>query len=260
MSLNRQSPIPLYYQLVEALVEKIRQGELKPGDQLPSERELTETYGISRMTIRQGLGYLVREGHLVARQGLGTFVAEPKMERDPLHLLGFTEEMMLKGVASASQVLEQVKVLPPTRVAVGLGLQAGEQVVKIVRLRLSEGIPLLLETVFIPANLCPGLEQEDFASQSLYSVLEQRYGFSLSHAKQTLEATSASEYEAEFLGIPSGTGMVLLEGITYLNAGQPIEYFKAVYRGDRFRFEFESQRNLWTMETSGAHHLSVVMR
>jgi GntR family transcriptional regulator len=260
MPLNRQSPIPLYYQLAESLVEKIREGDFKPGDQLPSERELTETYGISRMTVRQGINYLMREGQLVARQGLGTFVAEPKMERDPLHLLGFTEEMMLKGVASVSQVLEQVRVVPPTRVALALGLHTGEEVIKIVRLRLSNETPLLLETVFIPTLLCPELEQEDFSSQSLYSILEKRYSLALSHAKQTLEATSATQYEGELFSVPSGTGMVLLEGVTYLNSEQPVEYFKAVYRGDRFRFEFESQRNRWTMETSGTHHMSVVMR
>src|SRR3712207_5275852 len=97
MMLNKHSPIPLYYQLAELLRERIRLGEFKPGDQLPSERALSEQYAISRMTARQALTFLVREGTLIARHGLGTFVAEPKLTYDTLHLLGFTEEMMHRG-------------------------------------------------------------------------------------------------------------------------------------------------------------------
>ena len=120
MNLQKNSPIPLYYQLAEVLREKIRVGELKPRAQLPSERELSDTYQISRMTVRQALAYLIREGNLVARQGLGTFVAEPKLAYDALHLLSFTEEMMLEGAEPASQVLEQAIVIPPEAVAADL--------------------------------------------------------------------------------------------------------------------------------------------
>jgi GntR family transcriptional regulator len=260
MSLKRQSPIPLYYQLAETLLEMIRLGEFKAGAQLPAERELSEQYRISRMTVRQALAYLIQEGYLIARHGLGTFVAEPKMAHDPLHLLGFTEEMMRLGVSPSSRVIEQVIVKPPTRVAADLALAAEASTVKIVRLRLLDGVPLLLETVFIPATLCPGLEKEDLSAQSLYALLGKHYGLHLSHARQTLEAVTASAYEAELFGIPRDAPMVLLEGVTYLETQQPIEYFKAVYRGDRFKFELESQRNTWTLDMSGAPRLSVVMR
>lgn len=260
MSLKRKSPIPLYYQLAETLLEKIQLGDFKSGDQLPAERDLSEQYGISRMTVRQALAYLIREGYLVARQGLGTFVAEPKMAHDPLHLLGFTEEMMRLGVAPSSRVIEQAVVIPPTRVTSDLALPPEATTVKVVRLRLLEGVPLLLETVFIPAGLCPGLEHEDLSAQSLYALLGKHYALQLSHARQTLEVTSASVYEAELFGIPREAGMVLLEGVTYLENQQPVEYFKAVYRGDRFKFELESQRNTWTLDMSNTPRLNVVMR
>src|SRR5262252_6089043 len=148
MALNKQSPIPLYYQLAELIREQIQHGELRPGDQLPAERILSERHGISRMTTRQAITYLVRDGALVARHGLGTFVAEPKLAYDALHLLGFTEEMMVTGAAASSQVLEQAVVTPPEAVAADLELDPGAMAVKIVRLRLSEGTPLLLETVY----------------------------------------------------------------------------------------------------------------
>ncbi len=260
MTLQKNSPLPLYYQLTEVLREKIRLGEFKRGTQLPSERELSEAYGISRMTVRQALAYLIREGNLVARQGLGTFVAEPKLAYDALHLLSFTEEMMLEGAAPASQVLEQAIVVPPSAVATDLALDSGATTVKIVRLRLSQNRPLLLETVYVPASLCPGLEQTNLATQSLYALMENRYGLRLSHARQTFETTTANSYEAQLFAVPVGLGMILLEGITSLDTGQPVEYFKAIYRGDRFKFAMDSQRNRWSTESANVPRLSVVMR
>lgn len=103
MALNRTLPVPLYYQLAELLAVKIRQGEFAPAQQLPPERDLSEQYGISRMTVRQALAYLVAEGVLTTRQGLGTFVAAPKLTANPVHLLGFSEEMIAKGTAPSSR-------------------------------------------------------------------------------------------------------------------------------------------------------------
>jgi GntR family transcriptional regulator len=260
MEINKNSPIPLYYQLAEILHEQIASGELKPGEQIPTERELCEKTGISRVTVRQAIAYLIRDGLLVARSGKGTFVAEPKFAYDPLHLLGFTEEMMQKGAAATSRVLEKEVVTPPAQVAAGLHLSSSATTVKIVRLRLSEGIPLLLETVYLPSALCPGLEQEDLADQSLYALLESKYGLRLSHARQTLEPTIANQYEAEMFGIPIGTGMILLQGVTFTDSNRPVEYFKAIYRGDRFKFELESRRTTWALELPNATRLNVVFR
>jgi GntR family transcriptional regulator len=258
MPLNKQSPVPLYYQLAEQLRERIRSGELRPGEQLPSERQLSERHLISRMTVRQALAYLVREGALVARQGLGTFVAEPKYTYDALHLLGFTEEIMRHGGTAVSRVLEQARVAPPQRVAEGLGLAEGQEVVKIVRLRLSDETPLLLESTFVPVALCPGLEGEELATQSLYAVMETRHGVRLTRARQGLEATVANDYEAALFGIARGTPMILVEGVTYDHLDRPAEYFKAVYRGDRFKFSFESERGI-ASEHTGAPRLSVFL-
>jgi GntR family transcriptional regulator len=259
MALNKQSPIPLYYQLAESIKEQIRVGELKPGDQIPAERVLSELHAISRMTTRQAVAYLVREGALVARHGLGTFVAEPKLTHDALHLLGFTEEIMHRGGQVVSQVLEQALVPAPARVAAELRLALGEQALKIVRLRLSNGTPLLLETIFVPAGLCPALEREDLATQSFYAVLEQRCGLRLKRARQTLESTVANDYEGQLFGIAPGTAMILLEGVTYDEQNRPTEYFKAIYRGDRFKFSFESERSVWDLDAPGMPRVGIVL-
>jgi GntR family transcriptional regulator len=258
IQIEKSSPIPLYYQLVESIKEQIRLGDLRPGEQLPAERDLAEQVGISRMTARQAIAYLVRDGALVVRHGVGTFVAEPKLTYDALHLLGFSAEMIRQGGVAGSRVLEQAVVIPPPRVAAELNLAPDDQVTKIVRLRLSHETPLLIETSYIPLALFPELEQEDLAAQSLYALLEQRSALRLERARQTLEATIANDYESRLLDIQPGTPMILLEGVTYLDRGSPVEYFKAIYRGDRFKFVLESRRN-GTDEITAAQRVSVTL-
>jgi GntR family transcriptional regulator len=152
--------------------------------------------------------------------------------------------MMHGEGAVPSQVLEQGVVRPPPGVAAQLALQSDQLTIKIVRLRLLEEVPLLLETIFIPVALCPGLEHVDLARASLYTLLKQQYGLHLKRTRQTLEVIIANDYESDLFGIEPGTAMILVEGVTYLDQGQPVEYFKAIYRGDRFKFELESQRHV----------------
>jgi GntR family transcriptional regulator len=240
--LDKGSPIPLYYQIADRIREEILTGTLPPGSQLPSERELTQRMGVSRMTTRQAVAYLVREGLLDVRPGVGTFVTEPKFTHNALHLLSFTEQMAERGEAVSSQVLEQTLVTPPKRMAEQLTLEPNEATVRIVRLRLANKTPVLLETTYLPARLCPGLERTDLTTYSLYRLLESEYGLSPQHARQTFEVTTANKYEQELFGLPAETVMILMEGVTYGANGQPVECFKAVYRGDRFKFAFESRR------------------
>ncbi len=257
--LDKASPIPLYYQLVEDIRDRIRAGEYRPGQQLPSERELSEQYGISRMTVRQALQYLIREDVLIAQHGVGTFVAEPKLAYDPLHALGFTEAMMQRGAAASSRVIEQAVVPAPPRIAVQLGLVEGEAVIKIVRLRLSDGVPVLLETVHVPHALFPGLEEADMTHQSLYRLMHEAYGVRLHGAQHTLEAVLANDYESELFDIQAGMPMILLRGVTYDEEDRPVEVFKAVYRGDRFQIQLDSRPGA-RREAFNASLMSVVMR
>ncbi len=259
VSLNRRSPIPLYYQLAEWLREQISAGNLPVGSQLPSERDLGDQVGISRMTARQAITYLVNEGVLVVRQGVGTFVAEPKLTHNALNLLGFTAEMMAQGGQVTSDVLEQALVSPPQRVAERLALRPDAQTVKVVRLRFVDGQPLLLETSYVPSALCPGLESEDLAGQSLYTLLEERYGLRLQRASQTFEATVLNEYERTHFSTSASLSMVLLQGVTFAGHDQPVEYFKALYRGDRFQFSLESARSDG-IHASAPPTVSIVMK
>lgn len=259
MPLDKNHPIPLYYQLVELLREQIQSGDLKPGDRLPSERELSELVGISRMTVRQAVAFLARDGTLTVRPGVGTFVAEPKLVHDTLDLLGFTEEMTRQGGTVSSRVLEQGLVVPPPYMASELNMQPGEEAVLIIRLRLDAETPLLLETSYVPSKLCPGLDNEDLETKSLYGLLHDRYGFRLESTRQTVEATVANDYEVQLFGVEPGTPMILLEGVTFAEPELPIEYVKAVYRGDRFKFELVGLQRGAANETDGTQHISVLM-
>ncbi len=259
MPIQKNTPVPLYYQLAEQIREQIETAQLTPGQQLPSERDLSERYRISRMTARQALTYLVRQGHLIVRPGIGTFVAEPKLTHDTLHLLGFTEEMLSTGQAISSRVLQHDVIEPPASVADRLAIPHEARAVQIVRLRYSQETPLLLETVYVPQALAPGLEREDLSSASLYDVLERRYGLHLHHARQTLEITTARDDEAALFEIAHGASLLLLEGVTYTDADQPVEAFKALYRGDKFAFRLESQRHGQARQ-SDQNRLSVVLR
>ncbi|HXF61677.1 MAG TPA: GntR family transcriptional regulator [Caldilineaceae bacterium] len=259
MRLNRDHPIPLYFQFVELMRERIQSGQLAPGEQLPSMRELSDQTGISRMTVRQGIDYLVRNGLLVVKPGVGTFVAAPKLVHDTLDLLGFSEEMARQGLHVLSRVLEQGVGAAPPKVAGELRLAKGEPVVKIVRLRAAGAAPLLLETNYIPANLCPGLEQDDLAHQSLFELYERRYGLRPLYTRQSLEATTANAYEAELFQTKPGTALLLSEGVLYGERDQPIEYFKAIYRGDRFKFQFQSNRHSLAQNEASAQPVNVVI-
>ncbi|MDQ2998626.1 MAG: GntR family transcriptional regulator [Chloroflexota bacterium] len=258
--LDKTSPIPLYYQLAETIKEQIAAGTWLPGTQLPGERELNEQYSISRMTVRQALQHLIREGIVVSKKGLGTYVAAPKMSYDPLHVMGFTDDMLRRGATVSSRVLEQVIVTLPTAIGAQLQLASSATATKIVRLRLSDSTPLLLETVYVPMEIFPNLVREDLAAQSLYHLLFERYNVQLKGSQQTFEAVPANENESNLFGINTLTPMFLIEGVTYDVHDRPIEYFKAAYRGDRFKIHLDSRRNTQQFDSTRSPLLSVVMR
>jgi GntR family transcriptional regulator len=256
--IDKTSPIPLYYQLAEDIREQIASGRLTPGDQLAPERELAELHGISRMTVRQALQQLIREEVLVARQGLGTFVAEPKVTYDPLHVLGFTDEMMRRGANASSRVIEQALVVAPSGVRARLNLPDGARTVKITRLRLSGATPMLLETVYLPEARFDGLERADLSQQSLYQLMRERFDVQPSGAQHTFTASPATDYEVKLFGVTPLAPMIVLQGVTYDQSDQPIEDFKAVYRGDRFAIALDSRAHL--QREPGVPPMGMVLR
>jgi GntR family transcriptional regulator len=200
-------------------------------------------YAVSRTVIRQALGELVYEGLITRIRGKGTFVAKPKIGESLVQrLTGFYHDMVERGYMPITEVLEQEVVPASPKVATYLKIAEGDMVLKLTRKRSIEDLPIVLVTTYLPHELCKGLEQEDFRNQSLYTALENMFGLVIVSGRRTLEAVPANEYEAQLLEIERGAPLILLDSISYLEDGTPIEYYHAFNRGDRTRFEVELVR------------------
>jgi len=232
--LEENGILPLYHQLTGVIKREIKIGSLKPGDKLPSEKELCEKYRISRTTVRQALLSLVNEGLLYRKQGKGTFVARPKLLRDLIEVYSFSTDMRNLGLNPSSDVLEQKIILATEDLARSLDLEAGkDKVTKLTRVRLANNEPLLIETTYIPYNIAPSLVKEDMGSNSLYAVLSKKYKLSLSHAVETYEAISIGKREAKFLKCKPSSPGFFIERIAYIEDNTPIELTDSIVRADR---------------------------
>lgn len=233
--LDKNGFIPLYYQIQRALMEKIQSGELSEGDSLASEEELSRAYQVSRMTARQALHGLKTNGYAYSEKGRGTFVSRPKLEKNILHLQGFTEDMRQRGMKPSSQLLEQSVIPAADDLAEKLKLEQGEKVMRLRRLRLADGIPMALEESHVPLRHFPGLDRMDFGKQSLYHTLRERYGVRVGYADETIEALPATREESELLTIPRKASVLSISRIILTTQESPIEAAISRYRGDRYR-------------------------
>lgn len=239
--INRRSPIPIYYQIEEYIKNLIENKDLKPGDMIPSEREFTDLFKVSRMTVRQAVMELVNEGILIRLKGKGTFVSEKKIEQPLQGLKGFTEEMEKLGFKPSSKLLDFQVREAPEHVADLLQLGEKEQVYEIKRIRLADEMPMAIETTFIPCGLVKNLTV-NIISRSLYSYIEKECRLEIDSASQSLEAALASPEEARLLHVAENVPVLLMERCTYLKSGKPLEFVKAVYRGDRYKFLINVKR------------------
>ncbi len=238
--LDRESPTPRYAQLAAQIAERIRGGDLPAGSKLPAERDLAEAAGISRMTARQAIAHLARQGLVEIQHGVGTFVAGPKWTYDALQPLGFSEATFRQGGAVSTRTLEQTIVGAPQLAAEALQVPIGTPVVKLVRVRSAGGVPVLLQTSYLPATRCPGLVSEDLQRGSLYAVLEERYGIHIAGISQIIEAATANAWRAAQLEVPRGAPLLVMDGVAIDPEGTPVEAFRAVYRGDRARIALDT--------------------
>jgi len=242
-AIYRNSPVPRYHQLKEILRERIRSGEWKPGDLIPSERELSETYRISRMTARQAVTDLVNEGVFYREQGRGTFVARNKITQQLIHLTGFTEDISARGQQPSTRALA-VEMRPADEfTAERLRIAPGTQIACVQRLRLADGEPLAIEVAQLSFPGCERLLEEDLEHQSLYHLLESKYGLPLMEAEQELEAGLAGDEEAELLKIAPGSAVLFTRRVTYTDRNQPIEYARSVYCGAKYTFYTHLKRD-----------------
>jgi GntR family transcriptional regulator len=228
--------VPLYLQIAESLLNEIESGGLRPGARLPAERLLSETLGVNRMTLRAALTKLASEGYLDRRQGSGTFVARPKIERQAGRLVPFSRTMIRYGYRPGAKVVALERRPAPAAIARQLRVPVSSALYLVRRVRLVNREPVMLETFWMPVRRFPGFERFDITRRSVFEIMETEYGVRVRRARQSLEPAIATEFEARLLNVAPGAALMLEERLSFDTRGRPIEYGKDVYRGDRFRF------------------------
>jgi GntR family transcriptional regulator len=231
--INLNSPVPLYYQLMQQIKEQIESGQLEPGDVVPTEVELMEQYGVSRATVRQSLLHLVNEGYVRRIKAKGTFVnTRPEKPKFIGTLKGFAQEMRQKGVPFSTEVLEKHVVPSPLKVSEKLHITAGSPVFHLCRLRCIHHEPVLIAHSYLPEQLCRGIEGIDFEQSSLYDTLRERYGIVLHHGRRDFEpAMPSSAEEVRLLHLSAKTPILYVESVVYAEDGTPVEYVEIKMRG-----------------------------
>ncbi len=241
--LNKDLPIPLYYQLKCALMEAIESGQWQSGEQLPNENQLALNFGVSKITVRQALQGLADLGYVRREHGRGTFVSKPKLDQGPRELMSFSEEMRRHRLTPSSRVLEQMLVKAEGCVAEALKVHPGEPVFLLKRLRMADGEALGIQTAHVPMALAPGIDKENFDEASLYDVLQNRFGMQPARARESYLAVAADPVAAELLGIPPGSPVFAAERVSYVQGDKPLEFVQSVMRGDRYSIVLELVAN-----------------
>jgi GntR family transcriptional regulator len=241
--LNKSSPIPLYFQLKEALLAHI--AGLREGDPLPTEVEMCEHFDVSRPTVRQAIKELVAEGHVERQKGRGSFVSKPKVPQNFLFVVdSFNNEMRKKNLVPATKVLSLDLRSGVRKACQFYGIPEGRDLIYLSRLRSINSEPVVLVNSWLPPDKLSCLFEKDMEKESLYKVIEHDLGLPLAYTRRILEARAAGEFVAGHLGISTGSPVLYIETMTYTTGNVPIEYSVAYYRGDRNTFSLEISKQL----------------
>lgn len=233
--INKDSRIPLYYQLMDIIVEQIETGKLKEHDRIPSERELCDQYDISRITVRQAIQMLEKEGYIYKQHGKGTFVSPEKMKQDLLKFYSFTEEMKKIGKVPTTKVIDFEKINCNEKISKKMDIGKGSMVYKFTRLRLADDEPIMLETSYIPYDRFPSIEKNDLEKEAMYDIFTKRFDVVFTKAEESFQAVFTKEDEAKFLNIKADSPSMMIERLTY-ERDRIIEYTVGITRGDKFKY------------------------
>jgi GntR family transcriptional regulator len=231
-ALDKDLPVPLYHQLQEILRAEIEGRRWRADEQIPTESQIAERYGVSKITVRQALQRLAELGFIRREQGKGTFVERRKFDEGPRELTSFTEEMRLHDLAASSQILYQGVEPASAKVADALGLPIETPVFVLRRVRLAGGERMSIQTARIPAAFVPGIEVSE--DVSLYEVLQGRFQLYATRARETYFAATADEGIGSLIGLAVGAPVFKVERVTLLANERPFEFVQSVVRGDRY--------------------------
>lgn len=237
------SPVPLHAQVRENLRERIADGSYPPHSRLPAESELGSIFGVSRITVRQALGDLQREGIIFRIPGKGTFVSKAKAYQELTQLEGFAEAMARTGHVIRNVVIGHRQVEATAHVAERMQVGAGAAVAEIKRVRYLNNEPVSLETTYLPDEIGERLRNEDLAQRDIFRILEDDYGIPLGHADIRIDAVLADGTLAHTLKVDEGAALLRLERLTHTADGRPLDFEYLYFRGDTFQYRLRLARH-----------------
>jgi GntR family transcriptional regulator len=240
-----QNMLPKYYVLKKELIDRIEKNEFKSDEQIPSERDLIQAYGFSRITVRKAIDELVNEGYLYKVHGKGTFVKDNVVQQDIVQLNSITHDILQMGKKPSRKVLRLKEGKAYEKRALELQIDMEENIVIVDRIHYADDEPINRTIDYLPAKLFPGMINHDLEHQSLFNTIEKEYGIKITKATRTIEAINADEEVASMLGVKKGIPILLFRGITYgLIDGKeiPIESYKSYYRSDNRRFSITQNK------------------
>jgi len=232
--LNSKSPIPLYHQLADIILAKIRSGEYSPGSRIPSENRLAATYGIGRPTARQATDLLVRKRMLVRKRGSGTFVGESRKEVDLFSLAGTISSFHKKGISIKTQIIEDIRL--ETIENDSENPFSGQEVYFFSRLSSVEDMPVLIEDIYLPATLFSGIERFNLQGSSLSQIVEAQYYMRPTGGKQNFRIGYLTGEKAENLNISSDIPILAVKRFLHFEQAKNAIYSELFCRTDRFVF------------------------
>ena len=236
------SPVPLYTQVKENLRERILDGSYPAHAKLPAESELSTIFGVSRITVRQALSDLQKEGVIFKIPGKGTFVSKPKAFQQLTQLEGFGEAMSRMGYEIYNQVISHKSIAAPTLVAQQLKLAPGTLITEIKRVRHLNREPVSLELTYLAHDIGERLRKEDLAGRDIFLILENDYGIALGRADLQIDAMLADDTLAHALRIEEGTAVLRIERLTHGADGTPLDFEYLYFRGDAFQYRLQIAR------------------
>lgn len=236
--IDRTSAVPYYQQIQEAVRWLIASGSLKPGDMLPTEFQLSEELGISRLVVHRALRELVTEGLLIRQRSKGTFVAPPMTRGYSVvgPLFSMTESLSQGGLKPQNHILVKEVVPAEGTVRTELGLPEGGRVLHLFSLRLVDRLPFAIEDMYFPAGRFPALAKLEWDNRSVYATLEKMYDAHPQEATDVVAAGSATRDEARLLGIITGAPVMRLQRTSVDRQGLPVEFSRVVFHAERYHF------------------------
>ena len=239
----QRGPLPLWFQIKEQLRRTIDLGQWAPGEQLPTENELTEFFGVSRITVRTAFERLGDQGLVERIPGRGTFVAKRSFEQPATRLAGFHEDMASRGFIPSARTLSVRVVTDPSVVASALATE-GDDLMEVRRLLLADNIPMAFQHGFLPIWVMGGeaCDAADLDNKSLYMTMEERTASHPATAEETIEAVRADRTHADLLDVSEGSPLLMASRLSLDRSRRPVEWVRMWYRADRYRFRVELQR------------------